>query len=141
MNRYTDWILSTLCWDGALPIAVVSLPNRIMLAWPGRPGLVQVIALLIPITAFFVRGAHGFKRNRAGQFRLWQTAMFVIGILLLALWETTFILFTGMPNIAQHSDWYILWALYSAYVISMAIAFFPMKVQHLPTIDVLTEVY
>lgn len=127
MNRYSDWILTVLCWDGALPLAVFALPRLAMKVFPGRHGLMELTALVIPICAFFFRGAHGFTRYRNGGFRFWQTGLFVAAILLLALCDTVFILFVTIPNIAQDSDWHVLWVIYLIYVTLMAITFFPAR--------------
>jgi hypothetical protein len=121
-----DWLITIFYWDGALPLAAVAIPKLILSIFPPNEELVQVIAIVIPVIAFFLRGAHGYRCHRNRTFRLWQTALFVAGILLLALWETAFILFIGMQNIALDSDWFVLGVLYVVYLALMAVAFFPL---------------
>jgi len=125
-----NWAWSVLCWDGALPLVVVCVPQIVRLVFPGQLNLIVAAALLVPIIAFFVRGAHAFHQYRCGSRYIWQTGLFVLAIIALALAETVFILFESMPNIADGIDWCILGLLYLGYLVAIAAALFPAKRKH-----------
>jgi hypothetical protein len=126
-DQLKNWAWSVLCWDGALPLAVVCIPHLVKTVLPGRQNAILTTALVVPMIAFIVRGTHAFQQYRYGRRYIWQTGLFVLAILALALAETVFILFESMPNIAQESDWCILAVLYFGYLIAISAALFPAK--------------
>ncbi len=109
-----------------LPLAMVAAPALVNLALPAQPWCL-LIAVFLPIFAFFFRLSIGRARLAAGESRPWQTAVFFVAIFILVLFDAVLILFTLDPRIAEPADWVFLWSVFALYLVLMAIALFPLE--------------
>lgn len=128
MNRYSDWILSVLCWDGLLPLAVVASPTIVAFLLPGRQGALELTFVVVPITAFLSRAWNGRRRFLRGDMFVWQVVIFGFAILLLVLLDAMLIMF-HLINVGRvPAEAYYTWAcLFFVYLTLMGIALFPAR--------------
>ncbi len=129
-RRWLVWLLELVIWDGLLPFLVLWTPKLLrFFAGPpanGRPfGVVELVSLAVPVAGFtyrFVIGMTAIKRNGF----LWQRLVFVVGLCLLALAETAFILIEGDPRVPD-DPMVVCAPLYLMYFFLMAVAFLPVR--------------
>lgn len=123
------WIIQLFTYDGVLPAVVLLLPGVASLAF-GAGVVIELIAVVLPIVAFFVRSAVGLRNieeNVSGALlgALQKAALFV-GLLLLVLVDAFMILTWRMPaNALAWGDYVFTAILYGCYLFLMAIATFP----------------
>ncbi len=127
-----SWILTIISWDGLLPPCVLLVPYLIGVLFPNNRGAIEVAALVMPITGFFIRfvvGRRQIASNQCGVIvRRIQFCFLGLGIFVLVLIDAVLILSHVMPNGAACADRTdcIVWAvLASIYLTSMAIAMYP----------------
>jgi hypothetical protein len=121
-----DWALSVFCWDGLLPVVVITIPNLVALLLPNWQGGIAAFAVFTPVIALSVRFVVGWKRMRSGKSYVWQTIVFTIGISALFLFEA-FVLndqLGGGPKIADPT---VLLVMFLSYLAMMALALFPFR--------------
>lgn len=123
------WMLHLFGYDGVLPATVLLLPGLVRLVL-GAGVVIEFIAVVLPIVAFFVRSAVGLrnieKNACGGLFRALQKAALFLGLLLLLLVDGFLILTWRMPaNALEKGDYVFTAALYGCYLILMAVASFP----------------
>lgn len=97
------WLLRLFAWDGLLPVVVWSLPAIVEAVLPQKPlGLIEMIAVFLPILAFFIRyyvGAEHILRNTCSErTQRIQFFSFCVGILTLVFVDAIMILSHVMPN-------------------------------------------
>jgi hypothetical protein len=124
--RLRDWLLSVLCWDGLLPIAVLTIPNLVAFLFPGWQFGIVMLGVFGPVIALCVRFVVGWKRMRSGQSYVWQLVVFTLAISALFLFEA-FLLndqIGGGPKIADPT---VLLVMFLSYLTMMALALFPFR--------------
>lgn len=126
---YRDWLVHLLTWDALLPILVLATAEGLwQMAPPVEPAarkmqVVEVVALGLGVVGFTLRFVWGARRL-AAQDAIWQWVPFVLGLMVLALAETAFLLIRG--NTAVPGDaWATTRPLFYAYFALMAVAFTP----------------
>jgi hypothetical protein len=101
-SEIRTWVIRIVKWDGVLPGIVWTAPLLVQFLLPNRRGPVEIVAVVLPILAFFVRfkvGSQHIAANncQTGMRRL-QIASLCIGILILALIDAVMILTHIMPK-------------------------------------------
>jgi hypothetical protein len=64
--NYGSWLRRLIAWDGLLPGCIVIVPAAIEILLPNHRGAIEIAALILPITAFFLRvraGKHHIASN------------------------------------------------------------------------------
>lgn len=125
-----SWLLAVAIWDGLLPVAIVLLPMLIQLAVPNRREPIEVIAIVVPMAAFFVRMWVGAQRIRSNYCARWfqiiQFIGFVLGLFILVLLDAVVILSHIMPPGAfALSDYKIFAVMFGTYYLLMLFAMYP----------------
>ncbi|MDR3639662.1 MAG: hypothetical protein P4L84_38030 [Isosphaeraceae bacterium] len=128
----TSWLLRLITWDGVLPACIVFAPAGIELLFPNNRGAIELAAVLLPITAFWVRfsvGKRHIDTNHCGPaVRTFQLCVFCFGIFVLVFFDAAITLSHIMPQGALFSTSadILVWGIIGAiYVTSMAIAMYP----------------
>jgi hypothetical protein len=129
VNRYYQWLLNILGWDGLLPVAVVAAPNLVALLFPGRQGALELTFVVVPIAAFLIRMANGVNRLRRGEFYFWQALLFGVAIFFLVGLDAALIMFHLINGGVGVGAWCALGGLYLVYLTMMAIALFPWRLE------------
>jgi hypothetical protein len=80
MNRYRDWALSVLCWDGILPLVLLVLPVNLMRLFPQQATVQLISAVGAPIVAFLLRLVIGNQRFLHFDHFRWQRYVFWVAI-------------------------------------------------------------
>jgi hypothetical protein len=127
MNRYTEWGLTVLCWDGLLPVVVVGVPAIIAFALPKQDDLHVLANIAIPIVAFFVRCVMAHRHFQGEEHYGWQGVIFVLAIFYLIFVETLLILFGDLRNGVRADDWYVLGLMYLVYLAMVGLSLFPFR--------------
>ena len=138
--KYLQWLLRIVAWDGLLPVCVAIMPLVVKLVFPHVRGAVEITAVLLPISAFFLRAAIGRQQiaaaRSAGILRSIQYLAFGVALFLLALVECVFILSLIMPAgaLLAKGDQVVWVSLFLVYFGSMAFAFFPASNVEAPSL-------
>ena len=124
------WLIRFLGWDGLVPAAIWLLPFAVRLLVPKIPLLIEVMAVILPIVAFFLRfkvGVWHISMNRCGRIvRSGQFVALCCAILVLALVDAVIILTNVMPKGAlTRSDLVFLGYIYVFYLSCMIFALYP----------------
>lgn len=125
-----------IVWDGMLPATLWITPIAVQSIVPNQRGPVEVIAVVLPILAFFARawsGRRSIRLNNCGaRMKSIQRLALGTGLLLLVPMDAIIILSHIMPPNAAFatSEDIVVWAvLFLAYVIAMSIAMYPGPAQ------------
>jgi hypothetical protein len=144
--NYGSWLRTLIAWDGLLPGCIVILPTAIEILFPNRRGAIEIAALILPITAFFLRvraGKHHIASNRCSvAFRRFQFCVFCFAIFPLVLIDCFLVLSHVMPKGAlfeADTDWLIWVILFAIYLTLMAVAMYPGRDAPSPANSPLTE--
>jgi hypothetical protein len=101
------WLIRVAAWDGMLPVVVWSLPLVALQLFPGRRGPVELLGVVLPITAFLIRffvGVRAIRTNHCGRLvRGLQGIALWAGLFLLLIVDTLQILRLVMPPGMRHS--------------------------------------
>ena len=107
-------------------------PALIGLLFPNNRGIIEITALVLPITAFFIRyrvGRRYVASNHCGKImRRFQVVIFCLGITILCFIDTMMILTYVLPKgflfrtLSDRMFWIIF---YATYLVFMLIAMFP----------------
>jgi hypothetical protein len=134
MNRYQEWALSIVCWDGALPFIVVAVSELVIWIFPNQDAVQVIFNVFIPIAAFFIRAAMADRQFKHGRQYSWQVLLFFGAIFYLVLLDALFIIFCALPKQRAlrnqqvgRDDWYNLGIMYLVYLAIIAIALFPFR--------------
>jgi len=125
------WLGRVGTYDGILPVLVWLAPWCVAFAFPGRRGVIEVLAILLPVVGFLVRygiGRHLISRNACGDgMRRLQFVMLCLGLGLLAFIDCVIVLLNVMPKgaLRQPGDWMVFTGLASLYLGCMGFAMFP----------------
>ncbi|MCP4945079.1 MAG: hypothetical protein GY924_24275 [Planctomycetaceae bacterium] len=128
---FRTWSARVITYDGLLPLAVWLTPWFVALVVPGRRGVIEILAILLPVVGCLIRFSLG-RRLITGnlcsaQVRRCQFAALSLGLVLLALIDCVIVLLYVMPRGAfgQPADWGILVGLWIVYFSLMAGAMYP----------------
>ena len=123
---FRTWSARVITYDGLLPLAVWLTPWFVALVVPGRRGVIEILAILLPVVGCLIRFSLG-RRLITGnlcssQVRRCQFAALSLGLVLLALIDCVIVLLYVMPRGAfgQPADWGILVGLWTVYLTLMA---------------------
>ncbi len=127
-----SWLFRLFAWDGVLPVCIVLIPSVISFLIPERRGAIEITAVVLPITAFFIRfraGKRHIESNNCGEpMRVLQLCVFCLGILVLVVVDAFVVLSHVMPGQGgsiSKEDLIILGVVISIYLTSMAFAMYP----------------
>jgi len=128
---FRTWSARVITYDGLLPLAVWLTPWFVALVVPNRRGVIEILAILLPVVGCLIRFSLG-RRLITGnlcspQVRRCQFAALSLGLVLLALIDCVIVLLYVMPRGAfgQPADWGILVGLWTVYFSLMAGAMYP----------------
>jgi hypothetical protein len=131
-TNFSRWMFRLFAWDGLLPAAVWSLPLLLRWCLPGNRGIIELVAVVLPVVGFFVRfyvGTRYIFSNGCGKLlRGCQVVSLVFGILVLVLIDCVMMLTHVMPPgeaFATKQDVLIWTGLYTFYLSMMALALYP----------------
>ena len=126
------WILRLVGWDGLLPVTIVVVPYLVRLALPQFPNAIAVVAVVLPIAAFFWRlyaGACHISTNRCGEFfRGVQSIALFIGVLIMVLVDALLLCVQDLPGNLLWRDpaaIRMVGTMYAIYFACMVIAVYP----------------
>lgn len=129
--NYAGWLWLVVCWDGLLPMCVLSIP-QLALKFGADRGAGEALAILTPIVAFFVRLFIGFRklsRNQCGPtLKFFQFTVFFLAAILLVCIDSLMILSMEMNDgelWANPGDMIVMFALLAVYFSAMLFAFYP----------------
>jgi len=127
--NYVAWVLRVVAWDGALPLAMLSLPYLIGLLLAPR-GAIELTAIITPIAAFFIRLRAGSRHINANHcssaVKRAQVIVLFCGVFFLVFIDAVIILAHVMPKGALHwEDFLVLVILGLIYVSAMVFAMYP----------------
>jgi hypothetical protein len=130
-ENYGAWFYRVLTWDSLLLACVAILPVAVERILPNHRGAIEVTAIALPITAFFLRiraGRRFIASNGCdGGVRRFQFVVFCLGIVPLILTDCVFILTRVMPRgaVFNEADWLFWVVSFGIYFTSMLIAMYP----------------
>ena len=124
-SRLREWAMSVSCWDGVYPLVVAAVASVVTML-PLR-GLVEILAILIPVVVFLLRQLIGLRYFQGQHHYIWQRVVFFAATVLLALLDCFFILIRNLMNALGWGDWIMWGMLYASYFCMMAIAMFPIR--------------
>lgn len=123
------WLIRLFGYDGLVPALVIAIPA--LISWVfGRGVVIEVIAVILPIVAFFWRSAIGLHQIEGNTcpngVRISQKVALCLALLTLALVDAFLILAWGLPaNALAMDDYLVTLAIYGVYLCLMAFASFP----------------
>jgi hypothetical protein len=113
-------------WDGLLPLGMLQAPIVIRHLFPGQVHAgADLAAVILPIFAFIIRLAAGGRHFTSHSHQRWQPYLFVVAISVLVMFDGLSILFCLDPQVAGAAEWGVVGAFFGAYLMCVAIAFFP----------------
>lgn len=144
---YRRWLFQVLTWDGALPLVVLGLPEAATRLFPHCPGLVEFLAIALPIAAFLIRfyaGKCHIRSNACGRtVRKLQLLFLCLGIFVLLVFDSLCILSKDiqmrLAQVQPRNDWKALAELllvagvaWLVYLPCAAFAMYPGKTMAVP---------
>jgi hypothetical protein len=132
---YRIWFGRIFTFDGVLPLMVWLTPWLASIALPNRRGLIEILAVLLPVMGFLVRYFTGRRLIDSNfcslKVRRCQFASLCVGLVLLGVIDCVIVLLYVMPRGAfdQLSDWVVFLLLGSAYFLLMAGAMYPGRLR------------
>ena len=131
------WFKRVLTWDALLPVLPVFLGVTIEILAPNRRGFVELIAVIASVVVFLIRFSLGMTliRSNACSPRVQgcQIAVFLVGIVPVAVVDCVLILMSGLPGVAFFSnptDVIGLLVILGFYLLAMVIAMYPGRPPH-----------
>ena len=128
---YRIWFGRVITFDGLLPLAVWGTPWLAAFAFPNRRGLIEVLAILLPVVGFLIRYASGRRliatNACSAAVRFWQFVSLCLGLILLAFIDCVVVLLHILPRRAlqQPGDRVVFVVLGSLYFTFMVAAMYP----------------
>jgi hypothetical protein len=128
---FLRWLLTLLCWDGALPAFVAGVPALVHLLRP--PDVVEVLVVIgLPIAAFFWRivayNRYWVEQGESVDPGNIRPLAFLAAIFILVLLEALLASLNLFPkNGMRGKDWVALAVMYLAYLILMGVALWPVS--------------
>ena len=131
-----SWLMRLLKWDGIMPTIIWSVPFLIRAVLPKFREPIELVAVVLPIVAFFIRysvGMRYIRSNHCGKTtRNFQIIILRAGLMILALLDAVLVLTHVMPQgVIVASDIMILVILYVIYLLAMVFALYPGAEPHL----------
>ena len=133
---YRAWLLKLIAWDGGVPALVLVVPEFVEMLFPNRRGVVQMMAIALPIAAFLVRFFIARRQINSNQcsrlVRRVQMAALCIGIFILLMIDALLILARDLPKgalFATTTDVVTFIVLIGMYLICMVIATYPGRAE------------
>ena len=140
--HYGRWFLKLVAWDGVLPVVVLLAPTVVEQQFPNRREAMEVMAMILPITAFFVRFFVAKRHINSNQcthlVRCFQIIALCLAILVLLLIDSLIILAHEMPKgalFATTADRIAWVVLSSVYLTTMAFAMYPGRTSELRPVE------
>ncbi len=128
-TRIVSWLLQLIAWDGILPAAVWTIPFLFTLAFPNNRGLIEITAIVVPISALLIRfhvGRTRIRTNYCGEWmRRLQTMALCVGILAFLLIDAFIVLSHLVPEQAEETTKFAAMFYLGFYIPLMAIALYP----------------
>ena len=132
---YRIWFGRVIAYDGLLPLLVWLTPWMAATMLPNRRGIIEILAILLPVLGFSIRYVAG-RRLIAANFcsrriRRFQFAGLCAGLVLLGFIDCVIVLLYVMPRgaLQQPGDWLVLLILLGMYFLLMAGAMFPGRIR------------
>jgi hypothetical protein len=125
-SQLWKWALTLLCWDGVLPVVVISFPNLLKHLFPNWAVGLAMAAVFAPVLALGARFVIGWIRMRQGHARIWQLVLFTIAISSLFFFEA-FLLNDQVGDGPKIGDPTVLLIMFLVYLTMMAFALFPLR--------------
>ena len=128
---FGTWMARIVTYDGLLPVTVWLTPWLMAFVFPNRHGVIELLAVVLPVVGCLVRFALGRRMIASNlcsvQVRRGQFAALSLGLVLLALIDCVIVLLYVMPRGAfgQPADWAVLVGLWFLYFAFMAVAMYP----------------
>lgn len=101
--NYWLWFYRLIAWDSLLPAIIVGVPMALHRLFPNAQGAIDLVVIILPIAALFIRFRSGQKHILENQcsrkLRQIQFAVLWFGILALVLFDAFIILKELFPNI------------------------------------------
>lgn len=125
------WLWRLAKWDGMIPLVVWQLPKLIRTLLPNQRGVIEIVAIALPIAAFLLRVKFGRRHIRANQvgdrMRWMQFALFYVAAVLLALLDCVMVLSNLFPQglLVDRNDIIVTAVLYAIYFALMSVAMCP----------------
>ena len=132
---YRIWFGRVIAYDGLLPLMVWLTPWFASIALPNRRGLIEILAILLPVLGFLVRYVSGRGLIAANfcsaRVRRFQFVGFCVGLVLLGFIDCLIVLLYVMPRgaLKQPDDWLVLLIMLGVYFVLMVGAMFPGRVR------------
>lgn len=130
--RIGRWVMNVFCLDAILPICVNVLPRAVSWLFPRQRLLIDLLAVAVPIGAFFYRVAVGKRHidgNACGRvIRFLQYITLGAGALMLILIDSFVIAMIDLPAVApraNEAESNLLLYISCAYFLSMTFAMYP----------------
>jgi hypothetical protein len=127
MTKYREWALNILCWDGVLPVAVITVPKIVMLLFPMMPGARELTFIIVPVTAFVIRYVNGRMRFRSGELYIWQLVVFFMALCVLFVFDAILTMMQLVQKGVPREAYLTAGVIYLIYLSLMAIALFPAR--------------
>lgn len=129
---YWLWFYRLISWDSLLPVVIVSIPMVLRVLFPNRRGIVEIIGVVLPIIAFFIRYTTGVKHIQSNSCPVWmqrmQYCVFCISIFVLVLFDSFVILLNAIQNFSEEDE--LVLAVFTVIYFSlMALAMYPGRTQ------------
>ena len=133
------WLLRVFAWDGILPVCVLAIPSIIHWALPNNRGIIELTAVTLPIVAFVVRAAVGYRHiaanNCSREVRAVQYSVFYLAIFVFVLVDCVMILSHLIPKGAVGDGDYLIFSiLIGSYLLLMTVAMYPGPPKPLPEV-------
>ncbi len=129
--HYRAWLTGVICWDGLLPMCILTAPQA-ALALGANRDQTEFLAVSMPVLAFFVRifvGGRRIASNHCGPIlRSLQFAVFFLAAVLLVCIDTCMLIMMELNNgriWATAADLFVWLALLSVYFLAMLFALYP----------------
>lgn len=130
--NFIEWPVRIVSWDGMLPLCVAFAPTVVALLLPGKRGAIEITAIVVPVTAFFLRVSAGRRHiasNRCStSIRVLQGWAFALATLALVFGDCLMILTRLLPAKDLFSPaelWLMVAVSYPLYLMAMAFAMYP----------------
>lgn len=128
---YFGWLIGLVSWDGILPVCVLAIP-QVALSLGANRSTTEVLAVTMPLLAFFVRIPLGFRHiaaNHCGPImRCCQFVVLFLAAIYLVCIDALMLLSMEMNNgrlWANQGDVVALVLLLSVYFTAMLFALYP----------------
>src|SRR6478752_8449135 len=83
------WLVRVITWDSIMPLVLIGVPHAVHWMFPQAVKAIELMGILLPIVAFFMRLFIGFRHINANQcpprFRDFQRVILFLGISSLVL--------------------------------------------------------